>query len=474
MEATRIQSAWQGPGAAMPRALFAKGQAGALWDATIPSTLFSDTAGTTVAALAAGVARVNDRSGSGINLVQATAGARPLRGRRPVSGARNILPITEAGLTSFPWRDQVVQAASTIPGFAAAVQFGDNSVGRYAYVIGPGPGTTGTLSLFVQMDDGLAPVVGNAAGMDFTLVVGGQIPSSVTVRQVIGALYRVSASWPSGANFSWGVAKNTYHSARGFRATGVNLSIGSDLPPYEAATSLSDVARSGAVALPVLGFDLSDDALATAAIAGGLNGQALIAGDGGICVTDLVIAPGSAFTLGGSGRNWTGADQGMLRAATANSGRLAMAAIRAGTFSAAEIAAAETWARSLGVPGLMGPTGANLLNNGGFASGSANWTVGAGWGVSTGQAVATATSASLLSTVALTPQQAYCVEFNMTAHSAGTLSVRLGGAPAATFTGTGPRKVFFWATTSTGVEFYGGAVSCQIDDIVVRPFVPRS
>lgn len=62
-----------------PATLFAAGEAGAWYDPSDLSTLWQDTAGTTpVTADGQSVARIDDKSGNGLNLLQATAGLRPL------------------------------------------------------------------------------------------------------------------------------------------------------------------------------------------------------------------------------------------------------------------------------------------------------------------------------------------------------------------------------------------------------------
>jgi lysophospholipase L1-like esterase len=62
-----------------PANLFASGQKGGWYDPSDLSTMFQDTAGTTpVTADGQSVARINDKSGNGINLFQPTAGTRPI------------------------------------------------------------------------------------------------------------------------------------------------------------------------------------------------------------------------------------------------------------------------------------------------------------------------------------------------------------------------------------------------------------
>lgn len=73
-----------------PASLFAAGEEG-FFHAINPATCFADTAGTTPATISGAVARVTDLSGNGHHLVQTTAASRPIFGRHPVGGVRNIL-----------------------------------------------------------------------------------------------------------------------------------------------------------------------------------------------------------------------------------------------------------------------------------------------------------------------------------------------------------------------------------------------
>ena len=65
-------------GAFDPATLFASGEQGAWYDPSDLSTMFTDTDGTTPAAVGDPVARINDKSGRGNHATQATAAARPI------------------------------------------------------------------------------------------------------------------------------------------------------------------------------------------------------------------------------------------------------------------------------------------------------------------------------------------------------------------------------------------------------------
>ena len=87
-------------------ALFGAGEAGGFY-APSPATAFADTAGTTPAAAGDPVAQLLDLSGNDNHATQETLAARPIFGRVPASGRRNILTQSEnAG--SFTWAPEGV------------------------------------------------------------------------------------------------------------------------------------------------------------------------------------------------------------------------------------------------------------------------------------------------------------------------------------------------------------------------------
>ncbi len=73
-----LTQAGAGGGVFSPASLFAGGEQGGWYDPSDLSTMFQDTAGTTpITAPGQAVARINDKSGRGNHLTQATAGSRP-------------------------------------------------------------------------------------------------------------------------------------------------------------------------------------------------------------------------------------------------------------------------------------------------------------------------------------------------------------------------------------------------------------
>lgn len=131
----------------------------------------------------------------------------------------------------------VSDAGTPIAGFSASLRFGDNSVLRYAYKdFTTVDATRYTVSVFVQMDDGGAPVVGalSTAG-DFSLIIEGDIAQlDIKVQKIAGSLYRVSASRTAVAPILIynGVVKYTTQSARTFRVIGIQLEAASSASSY--------------------------------------------------------------------------------------------------------------------------------------------------------------------------------------------------------------------------------------------------
>lgn len=157
--------------------------------------------------------------------------------------ATNLFINSDSSLANYNSKSGVTDAPGTISGFSNAVAFADNAVSRYAYktnvsLVG---GTAYTLSVYVVMDDGSAPVPGaqNAAS-DFCVILGGGIASTVTVTQISGSLYRISATRSSAtysAPTNSGIIKYTQNSAKPFKITGIQLEVGSSMTDYIATTA---------------------------------------------------------------------------------------------------------------------------------------------------------------------------------------------------------------------------------------------
>ena len=140
----------------------------------------------------------------------------------------NLLLNSEGTVAQLNASGNVTDAAPTISGFANSIQFGDNSVTRFAYkTLTISGGVPLIASFFVQMDDNSAPVVGTGTtGGDLAIIIDGSYAPTVSVSPVSGNIYRVSGllAAPTGGGFrNVGIIKNTGQSAKGFRVTGFQL-----------------------------------------------------------------------------------------------------------------------------------------------------------------------------------------------------------------------------------------------------------
>ncbi|PIH00278.1 phage head spike fiber domain-containing protein [Deinococcus sp. UR1] len=166
---------------------------------------------------------------------------RSVRLASPPPGRLNLVPWSEPLVAQMHSRAaSVVQANFTENGLSGGAYWAPGAPGalEQAYLSHvPLPSTTYTISAFVIMDGGGPPVVGatNVTG-DFSLVVDSSVATqNITVTQVAGNLYRVSAqgvSRSAPAN-GHGVLRYPGQSGRAFRATGFQLTQGAALLPYE-------------------------------------------------------------------------------------------------------------------------------------------------------------------------------------------------------------------------------------------------
>jgi hypothetical protein len=124
--------------------------------------------------------------------------------------------------------------------WANAYRFGTSGTTRFVYGKTTVASTTYTMSVFVKMDDGLAPIFGSstpsAVENDFAIQLGNAAtnPATYTVKNIGNGLYVVSATGVTGPTnlVNNGVLKHATNSARGFRVTGFQLEAGAFATPY--------------------------------------------------------------------------------------------------------------------------------------------------------------------------------------------------------------------------------------------------
>lgn len=162
----------------------------------------------------------------------------------------NLLTYSDGNLSTYITNSNVSDTVVPINGFINSIQFGDNSVIRYAYKsFTPTIGVQYTLSVFVQMDDNSLPVLSNSnLTGDFSLVLNGSRGSTNIVERIKNTnTYRCSSSYvPQSTNANFGVIKYTTQSNKSFKITGIQLEAGSNATSY-IPTVASTVTRNADV-----------------------------------------------------------------------------------------------------------------------------------------------------------------------------------------------------------------------------------
>jgi hypothetical protein len=154
----------------------------------------------------------------------------------------NLATQSEGNLATYPSNGgNVSNAATSILGFANSIQFGNNSVLTNCYKsIATTIGQTYSLSLFLQMDDNTAPIVGvNTTSGDFAVYMNGVFQAGAIATRIGNTnVYRITATYTtSGGSGSFGLIKFTGQSAKGFRFSGFQLELGSYPTSYIPTTS---------------------------------------------------------------------------------------------------------------------------------------------------------------------------------------------------------------------------------------------
>jgi hypothetical protein len=307
---------------------------------------------------------VSVREIPGTHSTQATSAARPIFGRVPVGGRRNLLTFSEDGISKYTSVSNVVDGS--LPGFDTALVYGDNSVTRAAYkltsVVG---GQEYTSSAYIQMDDGGAPTTA-----DFNFFSSGGLPVP-TITLVSGSLYRVSSSRvpPSTSNTVSGFQKTTGQSARTFKTSGIMHELGSTPTPYQKVVTQHDITEAGVPSIYKAFFDKADDILPITlpTITGG---TVALVGTSGIWIEEDWGFTAGTLSIGPT--TIAGLPAGILSVV----GDLCAVIINDRAWTAAERAGVISWGKARGAPGVFS-LGEELVTNGDFSDGLTGWTSGA-------------------------------------------------------------------------------------------------
>jgi hypothetical protein len=479
-----------------PRTLFRNGEEGAIIDASRAETVFADDAGTTPATYGGSVARVNDIGPNGRNAFQSSSSLRPLLGRAPVAGRRNLFLRTEQ-LTDAYWTKNTLTLSAAAgplpPGLAAASKIvpgsgeGGTNAGNSGQVIRTESVPTGayTFSLFAKADEFTSFRARETAAVGSFLVVNlatGAI-SSVDASQFINATvtpagdgwYRISWTSPSNCNnlnrYNFR-AGPTGDGTSGILIGGLQVEAGSTATPYQrVGASALDVTEAGLAAPGYLRLDLTDDRLVHT-FPSGFDGDLLIFGRKGSWVQEgVTVAAGGTLTIGPTAV--PGAPTGLLAALGDIVGWLPVGR----TTTQAERNKMRDYYMARGAKGFLVP-GPELVTNGTFDADTA-WTKGGDWTISGGvAAINTSTSfMAIRQDPAIVSGRFYDVRATAVVTS-GSFGLRIGDGGQFTLTNFTSSRTFrtIHKAAAPGPLFVvggsGGAVG-SIDDISVKELRPE-
>lgn len=298
--------------------LFGAGEQGGWYDPSDISTLFQDTAGTTpVTATGQTVARINDKSGRGNHLTQATAASRPIYGIEPFGGRRNLLTFTEQ-FDNAAWLklNGVVTANDTTApdGTATADTFSDETATNVHGVrlsANPALSTTYAVSVYAKMGTRryVSLSVSAASSAALYASVSFDLQSGAVVNTgAVGTGFSVVSSAIENAGNGWYrciavlafgsagtlpqayISTGTDGSIGGFglqNYTGTNgtvflwgaqLELGSLATPYQRVTDQWNVTEAGVPSVSYLQYDGTDDWFISPTITPGIDKAQVFAG----------------------------------------------------------------------------------------------------------------------------------------------------------------------------------------------------
>jgi hypothetical protein len=312
-----------------PRTLFRNGEEGAIIDASRAETAFDDTAGTTPATYGGSVARVDDIGPNGRNAVQSSSSLRPLLGRAPVAGRRNLLRATEqfqsvwgsTGLTGdgMSIRETTANTSRRLEQSIGSVLAADTYTVSMDIL---GVNTTECLVwLFTASANSVRSTVNLVAGTISAQGVVGGVLTGATAELLDDGYVRIRLSGQRGANGSGALLIYTRNNTGAYSGdTTVGLDIrsiqvekNSTATPYQrVGSSALDVTEAGLPAPGYLRFDLVDDTMPVE-FPPGFDGDILIFGRSGSWVQEgVTVAAGGTLTIGPTAV--PGAPTGLLRA----------------------------------------------------------------------------------------------------------------------------------------------------------------
>lgn len=301
-------------------ALWAGGHKGFLWS-SLP--YYQDPAGTAVASWGDPVGLISDDSGNGADFTQATVTARPVLGRVPVGGRRNLLrwsQDTNSGWTKLNSATSVISDTLAPDGtsFFSECTVGPERSDQIFQASVPSPAMSRVEPSFwlanPNMSTGALRVHraggGGTDGTGLWLVDLGLISGPTRITRDHPAV-TVAVEFVSSSEGTTGIV--LYPELAGtllsFQLWGAQLEAGELTTPYQSVTTDYDITETGIPDVYYLHFDGVDDSVSTTLPAIS-NGTVVIAGTNGIWIDDDFNHTGGAFTVGPT--TYTGGPVGIL------------------------------------------------------------------------------------------------------------------------------------------------------------------
>jgi len=289
-----------------PAALFSAGEQGAWYDPSDFSTMFQDDAGVTpVTSVGQSVGRINDKSGRGNHATQPTAASRPVLGRVPVGGRRNLLTFTEQ-FDDAAW----TKAATSIPvtngtapdGTATAdtLQADGTSSQHYVNQSGVPNGSAHVFSVYAKAGTASflnVQITGANLYAQWNVTTGVLVFSGAgtgtltsTAQTSVGnGWHRLSVAFTQSSGSTQNVrlhvldasadAPNPVTSSSGnILIWGAQLEVGTTATNYQRVVTALDVTQAGVPDCYYLSFDGTDDFMLTPTITPGTDKAQVFAG----------------------------------------------------------------------------------------------------------------------------------------------------------------------------------------------------
>ena len=275
-----------------PLLLFAAGEQGGWYDPSDLTTMFQDTAGTVpVTATGQTVARINDKSGRGNHLTQATAASRPIYGIEPFGGRRNLLVRTEEFDNATVWGNSITGTgvAPTVTANDGTAPDGTLTADRLQFNLGGGtasgditrrrqvitpPAGNNTFSVYLRSYDGVSTYnmhLVDAAGATRNIVVTGawqrfEVTATAPGTSATFAVGLRGAQTPANSNtadiLAWGAQDEASATATA----------------YQRVTDQWNVTQAGVPSVSYVQYDGTDDWFISPTITPGTNKAQVFAG----------------------------------------------------------------------------------------------------------------------------------------------------------------------------------------------------